>query len=137
MIVTLRPEQVDVFWPMIADGITKSVEATGGDLTTGYLWQLCRSGQAYLVLCQSGNKVDGAWIFRTETWSSGTKLRCLSAWGENMADWLDALKAHVAEMQRQCGANGTVSEGREGWKRVFPKGRVIRTLIEVDLTNVE
>jgi hypothetical protein len=136
VILTLRPEQVDLFWPMVGEGIAKAVEATGGDLTAGYLWQECRSGRAFLVISQEGARVECAWIFRFDTWASGVKLRCLAAWGENMDRWIEPMKAHVADMQRQGGANGVVSEGRDGWKRIFPKGRVIRTLFEVDLTDV-
>lgn len=136
MILTLRPDQVDLFWPMIAEGIDRAVKATGGDLTAGFLWQSCRSGNAFLVVSQAANAVSAAWIFRTETWQSGTKLRCLAAWGEDMAAWLEPMKQHVAGLQAMCGANGTVSEGREGWKRVFPEGHVVRTLIEVDLKAV-
>ena len=102
MILTLRPEQVDVFWPMVADGIAESVAATGGDLTAGYLWQECRSGRTLMVISQNANRIECAWIFRTETWSSGTRLRCLAAWGENMAEWLEPMKAYVADLQRQC-----------------------------------
>lgn len=135
MIVTLRSEQVDLLWPFIADGMALACERTGGDLTAGYLWQECRSGRAFLVVSQDGAAVNGASVWRFETWQTGTKLRCLSAWGEGMDLWRDAMRAHVAAMQREGGANGVVAEGREGWKRVFPQARAIRTLYELDLNG--
>lgn len=137
MIFTVRVDQVDTFWPMIADGIDKAVKATGGDITAGYLWQLCRSGQAFLVVSQAENRVEAASVWRTETWSSGVKLRCLAAWGEAMVNWLEPMRAHVAGLQRNCGANAVIAEGREGWRRTFPEARPVRTLFEIDLNNVD
>jgi hypothetical protein len=135
MIITLRPEQVDLFWPMVADGIGKACAEAGSDVSAGYLWQECRSGRMFLVIAQQGAKVECAWVFRFDTWASGIKLRCIAAGGEGMSHWLEDIKKHVGEMQRQGGANGVVADGRMGWQRVFPDSRVVRTLIEVDWAN--
>ncbi len=120
---------VDRVWPQISDRVDVACKKTGGDLTSGYLWQECRSGHAFLLIAHEGEEVSGESIWRFETWQSGPKFRCLSGSGIEKDDWFGLMRAKVEEMARMCGAS-LVYEGRKGWSRHNPKARVIRILYE-------
>ena len=74
--VSLVPSQnIDQFWPHVREGFHEACMATGGDLTTGDLWNACRHGPAFLVIVHEGEQIIGAAVYRADNWSSGRKLR--------------------------------------------------------------
>lgn len=103
--------------------------ATGGDITTGDLWAQCRNGSAWLIMAHD-ERVGGASIWRSETWQTGVKLRCLALFGSEMGDWIEDMHATAIEVAKGCGATALVSEGRIGWKRIFKAAKPLRILYE-------
>jgi hypothetical protein len=41
--------EVDLIWPLISHKLEEAVDRCGDDLSVGEMWQMCRSGNAYLV----------------------------------------------------------------------------------------
>lgn len=131
MPVSLVPAaNVDQIWPAIGDFIHAAVMKSGGDLTAGYLWQECRSGQAFLILAFDEAGAHGASVWRFENWQTGSKFRCLALGGNAMADWIGPMRDKAQELARQGGASALIAEGREGWTKVFTGARKLRILYE-------
>jgi hypothetical protein len=124
---------VDKAWPKIAGGMQRSCDRTGGELSSGYLWQECRSGHAFLVLVHDETEIHGAAVVRFEYWPSGTRLRGLGLCGKNMKAWFGELRAFAMEMARRGGAVAIVDSGRPGLKKFVPEAKPLSTLYEVRL----
>lgn len=126
-------QEVDSVWPVISARIQSACDRNGGDLSSGSLWQMCRSGNAFLVLVMDENEPIAALIMQFQNWSGKQVMRCLGIAGERMAEWLPLAKGCIEQMARDGGAVSFVSEGRDGWSRIFPTARKLRVTYEVDL----
>jgi hypothetical protein len=124
---------VDSAWPFITYGLEHACLKTGGEITSDYLWRLCRSGEAYLFAVADGEQVIGAAVLRFEAWTSGRKLRLMALYGERMTDWGEQMLNQIEQIAKVGGATSIVAEGRLGWARRYPKARVLRKTYEMDL----
>ena len=130
-LITLVPAgEVDRFWTSLSDGFARATLKTGGDISCADLWQGSRNGTSFLVVAHDETSIWGASIWRPEIWQTGTKLRCLALYGNDMGRWIEAMHDMVKSIARNCGATSIVSEGRAGWVKVFPKAKVLRYLYE-------
>lgn len=121
---------IDQVWPYVCEGVQRAISKTGGDYSAHLAWTACRSGNAFLFVVQGEDKITAASIWRFETWETGSKVRCLALYGESMDEWIKDMHEAVKTLARQGGANGIVSEGREGWPKVFPDTKKLRSLYE-------
>jgi len=153
---------VDTIWPHLREGFQRAVMKTGGDIETGDLWVQCRNGSAFLLVAtgpdnlrQEATDVDtpeatgdnprqdatgsdsiriyGASIWTRQTWQTGRKLRCLALYGTGMTGWIHEMKALAERLAKDNGCTSLVSDGRVGWKRIFPNAKVLRNLYEEKL----
>ena len=139
MNITIVPvHQVDTVWPSISEGLDESCLACGGDITAGDLFQWCRNGSVFLIVVHENKAILGACVWRSETWATGTKLRCLALYGSGLNRWIGPLREEVLKLAKNCGARSLVTEGLDKWnalfRRSFPKARRLRVLYEEDLT---
>lgn len=129
MSVSLVPVlMVDQVWAKVRDGLDNALLITGGDMTAGELWVACRSGQGFLFVAHDGETVQGASVWRFDTWRTGPKFRCLAMYGEGFKDWQDEMRQAV---ELAAGGASLVAEARRGWGRVFPDAKEWRSLYEV------
>lgn len=125
--------EVDPIWPLISERLQKAFEKTGGDLTSGELWQMCRAGQAFLVVAFEETDLKAAMIVQFQKWDKPV-LRCVAIVGFDMERWLEAGKEFIWNMAKDNGAQSFVFEGREGWKVPIPEAKRLRMTYEVPLT---
>lgn len=127
MIHIVGLHEVDAIWPGIAEGFVEVTKRCGDDLTSGELWQMVRSGGAFLLVIVEGDKLRLSTVVQFQRWADGPVLRILSMAGEGLADWGVPLKQYLSEMARKGGAGRIVAEGREGWMRIFDEPRKLRS----------
>lgn len=126
--------EVDAIWPLIAAKVQESCEKTGGDMSSGDLWQMCRSGNAFLVVVlDDEDKPIATIILQFQNWTGKSVVRCLSIAGENMSAWLPDAMEFVSKMARENGASCLVADGRDGWARVFPGAKRLRVTYEIEV----
>jgi len=131
MMVTLVPQHlVDATWPNVTIGFQKASKRFGGDLSVGELWQMCRSGNAFLFVVHDDKEIIAATAWRPEQWGSGSKFRCMALFGKGMDGWIEDLHEKVRQTAILCGATALMSEGRVGWKKIFRNARVLRAVYE-------
>ncbi len=129
--ITLVPvNRIDAVWPLVREGLQQATMNTGGALTTGELWQGCRSGEIFMLTAHDDSSIQGVSLWRPEDWQTGRKLHCLGLSGDNMADWINDMHEAAKTLARECGASSLVSGGREGWAKVFPNARRLWTIFE-------
>ncbi|NNH67825.1 hypothetical protein [Rhizobium laguerreae] len=126
--------EVDQFWPAFASRLQIACDETGGDISSGDLWQMCRSGNAFLVLVLDDAGFKAALIMQFQKWTAKQVMRCMAIVGDDMASWLPAARDFIAQMAKDGGATSFIAEGREGWTRIFPAARRLRTTYEVELS---
>lgn len=124
--------EVDAIWPLVSERMGKGCKRCGGDINPGQLWQMCRSGNAFLVVVAEGEKILTAIIVAFEKWDRPV-LRCIAAAGWELNEWLRPVLDYLYAMARDNGAESFVFEGREGWRAAIPEAKRLRTLYEVSL----
>jgi len=121
---------IDGLWPHLREGFQRALMKTGGDIETGDLWVQCRNGSAFLLIAHDGDRIAGASIWTRQTWQTGRVLRCLALFGTQMTGWLPEMRALAERLAKDNGCTSLVSDGRVGWKRIFPNAKVLRQLYE-------
>lgn len=112
--------EVDAVWPSISEPLQVMLDKAGGDISSGYLWQLCRSGNGFLVVATTEDRLAMAGVFQFQSWSCGPVLRCLGVVGKGLEEWGPEAFEYVAKMAEQGGARAVVFCGREGLARTVP-----------------
>ncbi len=115
--------EVDHFWGAFSQRLQAMLDDAGGDLSSGDLWQMCRSGNAFLVLVENDGKLAAASIYQFQRWTQRTVLRCLGLVGDDFRAWAQPLVQFAEEMAKQGGATALVTSGREGLQRIYPKAK--------------
>ena len=118
---------VDAFWPHVAEGVHRSCVKSGGQLSAGYLWQECRTGNAVLYMVHDGDTLHGASIFAYRDWASGLRYVGLALCGRNAKEWFEILHEKVREDARMGGAVAIVDAARPGMKKHY-RSKAIRTI---------
>ncbi|MES5044082.1 hypothetical protein ABVB72_02240 [Rhizobium nepotum] len=124
---------VDALWQIVGPRFNVAIEKCGDDLSTGELWQMCRSGHAFLVIARDETGMLMAAIVRFEKWSNGSVLRVLGLVGEQIEKWGNGVKSYLAEMAKANGATRIVAEGRDGWAKIFDEPRKLRSTYVMEL----
>jgi hypothetical protein len=122
---------VDSVWERVGQKFQRAIDLCGDDYSTADLWQMCRSGSAFLIIAREGEDIAMASVVRFEKWASGQVLRVVGIAGDRMSEWAEDWQAFMENMAREGGANRIVSEGRDGWHRVFRKARKLRVVYEM------
>lgn len=122
--------EVDALWPSIAPEMQRGCDKTGGATSAGDLWQMCRSGSAFLFVGEDEGRVAFAAVWRFENWPSGAVFRCIAVCGRSMPSWIAQHYAFALEQAKTGGAARIVAEGRPGWPRVLARyiGRPVKPL---------
>lgn len=125
--------EVDALWPIFAERLQLACEKTGGDISSGDLWQMCRSGNAFLLIVSANGDFVAALIMQFQKWTAKQVMRCLGIVGTDMELWMPMAKTFISNMAREGGATSFVAEGRDGWSAIFPEAKKLRTTYEVSL----
>lgn len=125
--------EIDALWPLFAERLQTACEKTGGDISSGDLWQMCRSGNAFLLVVAGNGDFVAALIMQFQKWTGKQVMRCLGIVGTDMELWMPMAKDFISNMARDGGATSFVAEGREGWSVIFPDAKKLRVTYEVEL----
>ena len=112
--------EVDQTWPLVVENINAACVQEDSGISAGELWQLCRGGNAFLMIIH-----DGMTIYSASVWQfqPGNSLRCFILWGKEMRLWFDEAQTFVMRIAGENGVQFIRADGRKGWLRVF-KGSV-------------
>lgn len=123
-------QEVDALWPRISSEMQRGCDKTGGAMSSADMWQMCRSGNAFLFVGFEDSSLLFAAVWRFETWPSGPVFRCIGVCGRAMKTWISDHYAFALEQAKYGGAQRIIAEGRCGWPRVLARyiGRPVRPL---------
>lgn len=113
--------EVDAVWPSIAKEMQRGCDKTGGGMSAGDLWQMCRSGNAFLIVIFNEQGVSCASVWRFENWPSGQVFRCIGLAGKSMKDWVAGLYDFALQQAKIGGTTRLIAEGRPGWTRILSR----------------
>jgi hypothetical protein len=122
--------EVDALWPLLAEGMKEACRRSGDDLTTWFLLQSVRRGDALLFVAIAGGALKAALVCRPEVWGARRVLRVLALAGADMDAWLPMLMAERT-WRDALDVEAVVFEGRPGWQRVVKNARLVRATYEV------
>lgn len=112
--------EVDQIWPLVVANINSACKQEESGISAGELWQMCRGGNAFLLIIHDGDTIFSASVWRFE---HGAVLRCFILWGRDMRRWLNPARLYVTRIAKENGAKSIRADGRRGWLRLF-KGAV-------------
>jgi hypothetical protein len=120
---------IDRAWPHIAASVVKCLEKAPSYATAGEFWQMCRSGNAFLIVAVDGETIKGASIWQFGQAYGRAAFSCLLLVGTQLEKWSADLVAVASEMARSNGAIIT-ADGRIGLikalKKTVPGLKVVR-----------
>lgn len=131
MIAIANQSEIDAIWPMFSERVQRGCERTGGTTSAVNLWQMCRSGNAFLIVgIEDGIKFISVWRF--ETWPSGVVFHCLCVCGNDIPSWCGELYDFAISQARLMGCNRLIGDGRKGWSRLLARQlkRPVKPIIE-------
>ena len=131
--ILVAVDKVDLFWPFVADDISKCLTDTNADCCAADLYIMCRQGAAFLHLITDEEKIKAVMVWRAETWPSAIVLKNLVTVGKGMTRWLPVAIQSANELARLCGATKFRWQGRPEWARVFRKAKVTAVSYEMDV----
>lgn len=112
--------EVDAIWPLISVKMQDGCDRTGGAVSSADLWQMCRSGNAFLLVGME-EEIRIASVWRFENWPSGPVFRCLGLCGSRPDEWIESLYDFALSQARTAGVKRLVAEGRKGWPRILQR----------------
>lgn len=124
---------VDVLWATLGPKFNDVSRKCGDDLAAGELWQMCRSGNAFLIIATENHGLLMGAVVRFERWTDGLVLRVLSLVGERIEKWAADVKQFISDLGKQNGADRIVAEGRDGWCRIFDEPRKLRSTYVMEI----
>lgn len=118
--------EVDGIWPKIVAGMQRACERGVDNWSAGELWQLCRSGRAFLcvVFDDATLEIHQASVWQFMEKDGRTIFRCLALWGVGMRGWVDGVRSFITKTAKDNGAKALVTKGRPGWLRFFHAEKV-------------
>lgn len=121
---------IDQIWPLIAVKMNEMCNREDSRVTSGQLFQMCRSGGAFLILAHKDNRLlmASVWTFEDER-----VMRCWGLVGENMRLWFRPVRDFILGFAQSHGAKKIISNGRYGWLKLIPEAKRIDDGCEVKL----
>lgn len=128
-ILTAPVSDVDKIWPLIHDKMQAGCAKTGGATSSGEMWQMCRTGNAFLIVGHE-EEIVFASVWRFETWSSGLVFRCVGLCGNKIPEWFMLLYDYAKAQAKLGGTDRLVAEGRIGLSRFAGRYLKVKRLSE-------
>lgn len=123
-VLVIHPDSLDHAWRDAEPYIRRALSRSMGELTTGDLLNICRSGHgALLLFVDEGFEALGAAVTQVLNHPDGRCILRILAYGaDNWAATAPCLKM-VEDAARERGAQAVHFNGRLGWlKRCVPMG---------------
>lgn len=140
MTIQLVPTaNVDPVWPMVSALVVKCLEKAPSYLSAGDLWQMCRSGQAFLFVIHDGEKAGGVAIWQFAPAFGQHAFVCLALAGEGLEAWIVEMVEIAGKIAADGGAEILSATGRVGLldplRKKIPGVEVARQTYIVRLPN--
>lgn len=134
MFKIVETHQIDGYWPLVGHDLEKACRKCNADeFNSGVLWQMCRSGNAFLILWVVEGEILVKSVWRFDAPDNPHCFRCLMLSGKNMRGWIKNYYEAIREFGKTYGATQLVTTGRAGWLKLFPQAEKIGKDYEVDI----
>lgn len=121
---------VDLIWPRVGPDLVKCLAQTPSYLSAGELWQMCRSGQAFLFVGHEDGDIYVSAVWRFERGFGTDVLNCLVLAGSQSDKWASSIIEKAADLAREGGATAITATGRLGLiqmlKKNIPDLKIVR-----------
>ncbi len=114
-----RPDEVEVFWPLVVDHLKKAVPHSEGEMEPEDMLPELIKGEMQLWFSVEDRTVTAAMVTQIIPYPRKKVLRILSIGGEGMARWMKHFPM-VEEFAKQTGCSSIEAWGRKGWLRALP-----------------
>ena len=114
-----RPNEVEVFWPLVVDHLKKAVPHSEGEIEPEDMLPELVKGEMQLWFSVEDRNVTAAMVTQIIPYPRKKVLRILSIGGEGMARWMKHFPM-VETFAKQTGCSSIEAWGRKGWLRALP-----------------
>lgn len=134
MLEIVPNHKVDEIWPFLAADFEAACRSTEAhEFNAGVLWQMCRSGTAYLILWVVDGEILLKSVWRFNVPKDPHSFRCIMLSGRNMRRWVKAFHEEILKLAKLNGANRLTVSGRKGWLKLIPNSRKNGDDFEVEI----
>jgi|SRR6056300_76764 len=129
-IQSIHPHNVDDTWPLIAGGLIKACNRTGGRVTPDYLYRCCITGdKTYVVTSDEENLPFMACVVTFENWGGERVCYINATHGTRMRESMELLKGWA----KYHGATSVTWDGTEGYKKTFPEAETVSQTYKLEI----
>jgi hypothetical protein len=122
--------EIDRIWPLISADMNAGCTKINNMPYAGQLWQMCRSGGAFLCIVHNEGQILSSSIWRFE---DDMSFRCFMLVGNNLKQWIRPLVEFISMQAREGGATTLKTDIRKGWLRFVSGGIANGNTYEVKL----
>lgn len=117
---------VDGVWPKLREGMVIACEKGRGQYDADWLFRVCRTGEAYLLIdMDEQGEVKAGLVCQVQYWRGEQKVVLLAVTGKFES-------GEFRKFIRENIGSKLVWEGRPGWARSIPGARVLRWVFEAE-----
>lgn len=124
---------IDAVWPKVSGYFAAAIDGHGDDFSTGELWQMVRSGHAFLLIVREGERIDAGVVVRFDKWAKGSILRILALGGVDMKAWKPLFLDFMQTLAKDNGASRILAEARPGMGKAFPQAKLLRCVYVMEI----
>lgn len=130
----LNPEEIDYRWPEIAKFLEPVVDVSFGEVTLDGIYSRLINMQEILLAVFESEKLTCACVLGITQFETGKRvLQMPYVGGAGIETWLsDGFKV-IREIASSTGCTHIRGCGREGWGRVLPDLKRIRSIYECEV----
>lgn len=133
-IIVVPTDQIDFHWPEIARLLQPVIDISFGEVTLDGIHDRLMNGQEILIGVFDGPKLVCACVLGITQFETGKRvLQMPYVGGTGIDDWLADGFGLIRQIAESTGCSHIRGCGREGWGRVLPDLKRIRTIYECEV----
>ncbi len=122
VIGAIRPELIDVTWPVVEQHIQMAIQFSNDELNLGMMKQSLINGTMILLVVYRGGKIIASCTLEKRTFDSGKEVVHISTLGgSDMELWADKMDETIEALALEQGCNELYIIGRKGWDKYLKK----------------
>lgn len=131
MIVHVPVDDVPYVVPHIAKGFEKAFRRVPAEVSLGWLYTECLTGNMALFMIRADDGIKGVVAGKVKPWGAAKAFLIYVACGHGIRSWVTA--EELAAFKASVGVSKIIFHGPPAYQRVFPKLPIQRLTYELDI----
>ena len=122
VIGAIKPELVDIVWPLVHQHILMATQFSNDELNVDQIKESIKNGVVLLLVVYKDGKIIASCTIEKRTFDSGKVVVHISTLGgSEMELWADKMDKAIESVALEQGCNELYIIGRKGWDKYLKK----------------